>query len=132
MSKLVIAGLVAVVVVLAIFRQRLFLRDPIARVERNGMRQTGYRVYLNYFNDILVEDRTGGQRYLVQAREGVPLAPGRPLHLECLHGMACLTEANLAATVPLGGKGDASKVKMTPAYVSFVDGDGVAVRVALR
>jgi hypothetical protein len=31
---------VLLLVVLVVFRQRLFLRDPLARVERNGMRQT--------------------------------------------------------------------------------------------
>jgi hypothetical protein len=31
---------VMLLVVLVVFRQRLFLRDPLARVERNGMRQT--------------------------------------------------------------------------------------------
>ncbi len=41
---------------LVVFRQRLFLRNPLASVERNGMKQTGYRVYLNYYNDIVVED----------------------------------------------------------------------------
>jgi hypothetical protein len=130
--KLVIAVGVVVVLVLVAFRQRLFLRDPIAKVERNGMQQAEYRVYQNYFNDILVENVAGNQRYLVQARDGVPLVPGRPVHLQCLRGMACLTETNFAPTIPLGGPGYAPMVEMTSVYVSYVDGDGAAVRVALR
>ena len=115
-----------VVLVLVVFRQRLFLRDPLARVERNGIQQTEYRVYLNYFNDILVEDLERNQRYLVQAQQGVPL------HLQCLRGIACLTERDFAPTRPLGGQGYAPEVEMTGSYVAYVDGRGESMRVSLR
>jgi hypothetical protein len=120
------------VVVLVVFRQRLFVRDPLAKVERNGLQQTEYRVYLNYFNDILVEDLAQNRRYLVQAKNGVPMVPGVPVHLGCVRGLGCLTEADYAATEPLGGKGYAPDVEMTSAYVTFVDGDGTSMRVSLR
>ena len=105
MKRILIGGLLIVIVVLVVFRQRLFLRDPIAKVERNGLQQTEYRVYLNYFNDILVEDLAHDRRYLVQARKGVPMVPGIPGHLGCVRGLACLTEENYAPTDPLGGEG---------------------------
>ena len=132
MKKIVIGGLVILIVVLVVFRQRLFLRDPIAKVERNGLQQTEYRVYMNYFNDILVEDLAQDRRYLVQARNGVPMAPGIPGHLGCVRGLACLTEGSDAATDPLGGRGYAPAVEMTNAYVTFLDGDGASMRVSLR
>jgi hypothetical protein len=131
-KRIVIVGLLVLVVVLVVFRQRLFLRDPIAKVERNGLQQTEYRVYLNYFNDILVEDLAQDRRYLVQSRNGVPMVPGVPGHLGCVRGLACLTERNFAATEPLGGKGYVPAVEMTNAYVTFVDGDGASMRVSLR
>jgi hypothetical protein len=131
-KRILIGGLLIVIVVLVVFRQRLFLRDPIAKVERNGLQQTEYRVYLNYFNDILVEDMAQDRRYLVQAREGVPMVPGIPGHLGCVRGLACLTEENYAPTDPLGGKGYAPAVEMTNAYVTFLDGDGASMRVSLR
>jgi hypothetical protein len=131
-KKLIIFGVLIVIVVLVVFRQRLFLRDPIAKVERNGLPQTEYRVYLNYFNDILVEDLTQDRRYLVQAKDGVPMMPGVPGHLGCVRGLACLTEANYAPTEPLGGRGYIPAVEMTSAYVTFVDGDGASMRVSLR
>jgi hypothetical protein len=129
---MLIGGLLIVIVVLVVFRQRLFLRDPIAKVERNGLEQTEYRVYLNYFNDILVEDLAHDRRYLVQSKDGVPMVPGIPGHLGCIRGLACLTEENYVATDPLGGKGYVPSVEMTNAYVAFVDGDGASMRVSLR
>ena len=132
MKRILIGGLVIVIVVLVVFRQRLFLRDPIAKVERNGLEQTEYRVYLNYFNDILVEDLTQNRRFLVQAQNGVPMVPGIPGHLGCIRGLACLTEENYAPTDPLGGKGYVPTVEMTNAYVTFLDGDGASMRVSLR
>ncbi len=132
MKKIWIGGLVVLVLVLVVFRQRLYLRDPIARVERNGMRQSGVRIYFNFYNDILVEDVRGNQRYLVQAVNGVPLVPGVPLHLRCMRGMACLTDRNFAATRPLAGGGYTGQVEMTNAFVTLTDGSGASIRVALR
>jgi hypothetical protein len=131
-KRILIVGLLIGIVGLVVFRQRLFLRDPIAKVERNGLEQTEYRVYLNYFNDILVEDVSRDRRYLVQAMNGVPMVPGIPGHLGCIRGLACLTEENYAPTDPLGGKGYVPAVEMTNAYVRFVDGDGASMRVSLR
>ncbi|WP_213805568.1 hypothetical protein [Granulicella sp. dw_53] len=132
MRKIIVVGLILIVVILVIFRQRLFLRDPIAKVERNGTLQTQYRVYLNYFNDILVEDLEHNRRFLVQAKDGVPIAPGTPLHLQCLQAMACLTETNFAQTVPLSKEYMPAEVEMTNSFVAFHDGDGAAMRVSLR
>ena len=132
MKKIWIGVLVVVVVVLVVFRQRLYLRDPIATVERNGMRQAGMRVYLNYYNDILVEDTVHDQRYLVQAMNGVPMVPGVPRYLQCLRGTACLTERNYAPTYALAGGGYTGQVVMTNAYVTLTDGSGASIRVALR
>jgi hypothetical protein len=132
MRKLLVVALIAVVVVLVIFRQRLFLRDPIAKVERDGTEQKEYRVYLNYFNDILIEDLEGNRRILVQARDDKPMTPGVPMHLQCVRGMACLTEVEYAPTVPLAGKEYVSQVEMTNSFVSFRDADGASMRVSLR
>ena len=133
MKKIAI-GVLAVLVVLGlvVFRQRLYLRDPIAQVELNGMRQRGLRVYLNYYNDIIVEDAARNHRYLVQARDGNPLVPGVPMHLQCLRGLVCLTERNFAATRPLGGADYEGQVEMTASYITLTDGHGAAIRVMLR
>jgi hypothetical protein len=131
-KKIVIFGLIVVIAVLVVFRQRLFLRDPLASVERNGTKLADVRVYLNFYNDIVVEDLTKKEHYLVQGKAGVPMVPGIPLHLQCVQALACLTETDFAPVVALGGKGYAPSVEMTNAYVSYVDGDGASMRVALR
>jgi hypothetical protein len=127
-----LAMALVLVIVLVIFRQRLFLRDPLATVERNGTKQTDYRVYLNYFNDILVEDLAGNRRFLVQSKDGAPMVPGTPMHLQCIRMMACLTESDYAPSVPLAGRDYAAQVEMNSAFVSFLDGDGAAMRISLR
>ena len=127
-----LAMVLVLVIGLVIFRQRLFLRDPIATVERNGTKQTEYRIYLNYFNDILVEDLAGNRRFLVQSKDGVPMVPGTPIHLQCIRMMACLTEADYAPSTPLGGKDYAPQIEMSSAFVSFLDADGAAMRISLR
>jgi hypothetical protein len=132
LKRILIVGLIVVIAVLVIFRQRLFLRDPLATVERNGTKQSEYRVYLNYYNDILVEDLTKHEHYLVQGKDGTPMTPGEPLHLKCLNALVCLTETEFAPVMPLGGKGYEPSVEMTSAYVAYVDGDGASMRVALR
>ncbi|CAN5576026.1 hypothetical protein BH10ACI4_BH10ACI4_31860 [soil metagenome] len=132
MRKLLVIALVLAVVVLVVFRQRLFLRDPLAKVERNGQEQKEFRVYINYFNDVLVEDLEGNRRFLVQAKDAETVVPGSPLHLQCVRGMACLTESDYAPTVPLGGKGYVPQTEMTSAFVSFLDADGSSLRVSLR
>jgi hypothetical protein len=131
-KRALIGGLFLAIVLLMVYRQRFFVRDPLARVERNGMQQAGYRVYINYFNDLLVEVPTYNLRYLVQAKHGVPMVPGVPLHLRCLRGLACLTEVDYAPTLPLAGRGYTPMVVMTNAYVTFLDGEGASMRVALR
>ena len=104
------------------YRQRIFLRDPLGVVERGGVKQDGARVFINYSNDVLVQD--GGRWVLVQGWSGVP---GVPARLNCIQGLACMTEAEHAEITPAG-----TKVEMSNRVVTFVDGEGVAVRVTLR
>jgi hypothetical protein len=104
------------------YRQQLFLRDPLGVVERGGVRQADARVFINYSNDVLVQD--GVRWILVQGWSGVAGAPAR---LNCFQGLACMTEAEHAEITPAG-----TKVEMSNRVVTFVDGEGVAVRVTLR
>jgi hypothetical protein len=105
-----------------VYRQRLFLRDPLGEVDRGGVKQEEARVFINYSNDVLVQD--GGRWILVQGWSG---AAGTPARLNCVQGLACMTEAEHAEVTPAG-----TKVEMSNRMVSFVDGEGHAVRVTLR
>jgi hypothetical protein len=105
-----------------VYRERLFLRDPLGVVERDGVKEDGARVFINYSNDVLMRD--GGQWVLVQ---GWSRVAGLPARLNCVQGLACMTEADHAEVTSAG-----TKVEMSNRVVTFVDDDGVAVRVALR
>ncbi len=113
-------------------RQRIYLRDPLARVVREGQPVSGIKVLINYSNDVLLDDASvPGQRrtYLVQhwnQRLEIPTAP-----LKCLYGLACLLDADHATAVVLGGV-KAGSVSMSNTRVSFVGETGVSEEVHLR
>jgi hypothetical protein len=124
-----IGGTVLLLVFVVVFRQRIFVRDPLGKVERNGIAQRGTRVYINYSNDILVEDAAVNERYLVEGWNGVP---GVPKYLACFTGLACWTDANEATVLPLGSAPSQMHAVMSAKEVTFVDETGAAVKVRLR
>ena len=128
MRKLLLLLTVALVVFIAVNRQRIYLRDPLASVYRSEVKQDGAWVFINYNNDVLVQ--SGGittiAEYLVQGWNEVPATP---VEMQCVLGMACLAQDDHAAAVPVGG---ASKAEMTNREVSFLDADKAEVRIKLR
>jgi hypothetical protein len=129
LKRIFIVGTLLLVVFVAVFRQRIFVRDPLGKVERNGVAQDGTRLYINYSNDVLVEDSAQHQFVLVQ---GWNALPGVPQHLFCLTGMVCWTDADRAAVFPVEGVGGKTPAVMSAKEVTFVDPSGARVRVALR
>jgi hypothetical protein len=117
------------VVFVAVFRQRIFVRDPLGKVELNGVAQDGMRLSINYSNDVLVEDVARHQFVLVQ---GWNTLPGVPQHLFCLTGLMCWTDADKAAVFPVEGVGGRTPAVMSARKVTFVDESGARVRVELR
>ncbi len=101
MKKLLALMVLGFVVVVVVCRQRLFLRDPLARVTRDGVRQRGLEAMINYSNDVLLLDGSGGRRrvYLVQRWNQVAAVPSAPL--KCLAEVECLTDADQASAVKL-------------------------------
>ena len=129
MRRVLVLGVVLIAIFVAVFRQRIFLRDPLGKVERNGTAQDAARVYINYTNDVLVQDAATHGFVLVQ---GWNKAPGVPQHLSCLNALACLTDADQAATLPLGGSARRAPAEMSARQVTFTDSTGDGVRVVLR
>jgi hypothetical protein len=120
---------VLLAIFVAVFRQRIFVRDPLGKVERNGVAQGGERLYINYSNDVLVEDAEKHTFVLVQGWSGVP---GVPQHLFCFTGLLCWTDADRAAVFPVEGAVGKTPAVMTAKEVRFVDESGAGVRVMLR
>jgi hypothetical protein len=127
--KILVVATVLLVVFVAVFRQRIFLRDPLGKVERNGIAQDGARVYINYSNDALVEDSAKTRFVLVQ---GWSKVPGIPQHLACVTGLACWTDANEATVFPLGGSSKSASTVMSAKEITFVDESGEKIKVGLR
>ena len=135
MKKLLLLVFALVLGFVLVNRQRVYVRDPLASVYRNDAKQSGVRVFINYSDDVLLEQDFGDRvttRTLVQAWNKTP---GAPKVLACLQWTACLADADHATIIPITGNGKGAydpHVIMTPREVSFVDADGVAVRITLR
>ena len=134
MKKLLLLVFVVLLVAIWVNRLRLYVRDPLATVYENGVKQSGVQVFINYANDVLVEQDAGpgAYRVLVQGWNKMPATPDR---LICVRWMACVADAEHAATLPVewSGRGKYDpKVSMSSREVSFVDGVGETLRVELR
>jgi hypothetical protein len=129
LKKILIVGALLLAIFVVVFRQRIFLRDPLGKVQRNGAVQDGVRLYINYSNDVMVEDSASHTFVLVQ---GWSALPGVPQHLFCFTGLMCWTDADKATVFPAEGIGGKTKATMSGKEVTFIDESGAAVRVELR
>ena len=129
MRTILVGGTLLLVIFVAVFRQRIFLRDPLGKMERNGVAVDGSRLYINFSNDVLVEEPGTERRYLVQGWSEVP---GVPQILGCVQGLACWTDADHASVYPLDGRGSGAKAAMSAKEVTFADETGASIRVQLR
>lgn len=126
MRKLVLFAVLALIVVAILYHARLFIRDPLGRVERNGIPDPDARVYVNYWNDVLVQQQGGRHMFVVQHSNKLP---GEPASLTCIQGLLCLTPSDQA--VP--GTADASnQAQMSDREVSFTDPLGDHIDVQIR
>jgi hypothetical protein len=136
--KKVLALLTLVFVVfVVIYRQRIFLWDPLATVARDGVKRGGVRVMINYSNDVLVDDKSTDARrlYLVQHWNQVAQYSTGPL--KCIQFLACMTDAEHATGEKLtpGARGKRvpfDGVTMTNKQVEFWDESGALVSISLR
>jgi hypothetical protein len=128
------------VLVLAVFviwtafnRERIFVRDPIASVYRNNVKQEGIEVYLNFSNDIVMQKRSDppSSPTIVQHWDQ---APAIPVGLACLHWLACLTPADHSPVLPSSPNEKTSQTplaQMNGRHIQYVDGTGAHIRVEL-
>ena len=138
MKKLLAILVIFLVAFLALNRQRIYLRDPLAKVSRDGAAIAGVTTMINYSNDVLLLDSSDPQHhrlYLVQGWNKVAAVPTVPLRCEA--GLACMADADQATATPItpGSRGHREPflgVTMTNRRVEFVDEDGALVKVQLR
>ena len=131
----VIAGVLLIVVLFVIVeRDRLFIRDPIASVYLDNVKQSEVEVYFNFSDEILLQQNFGdreSKRIILQHWDRMPATPAS---LTCLRWIVCLTTADHAPTLPVavdGGKAYDPKASMDGRDITFTDPAGVQVRVKL-
>ena len=127
MKKIVFVLLVIGSWFLFVNRQRVFVRDPIASLTRNGVHEDGAQIFINYDNDVLIEnDRAPMYFNIVQ--HGQPV--GTPETLKCIHYLVCLASGYPAPqTSALPG---AQLEAMSAKQVNFRDESGREAVVKLR
>jgi hypothetical protein len=133
-KTILIVALLVLLAVIFVNRQKVFVRDPLATVYRNDVKQSGVEVFINYSSDVLMERDSDSGSYWTLL-QGWNRMPGTPTVLKCLRWMVCLTDADHATALPMewSGKGKYNpRVTMTSAEVSFADGDGATMQVELR
>ena len=127
MRKFILLLVLVAVVFLAWNRQRVYVRDPLGSVARDGVKETGAQVYINASNDVLLTNYNPPMYVsLVQHGERV----GTPAEIHCVAYVACLLDADVATL--LQGSEGAKPTSMTSKSVEFRDGEGRAVVVGLR
>jgi hypothetical protein len=138
-KTVLIAAFLILLTLIWLNRERVYLRDPIATVYRDGVEQSGIQVFQNYSNDVLIEKDSEPAPYRILV-QGWNQVPGTPAVLRCMRWMACLADNDQATTYPLDWAADAPKalrktrynphVSMTNRETSFTD--GARVRIVLR
>jgi hypothetical protein len=139
MKRLLLLAFLIIMVLIMLNRQRVFVRDPLASVYTStapdgtgAVKQSGVQVYINYSNDVLLvkDSQSGGYTLLVQHWNKTP---GTPVQLKCIHWMACLTDKDQAAVLPVQSNGNYDPhAVMNDREVSFVNTQGERTRVQLR
>ena len=123
---------IALMVVLAVVfvvwnRQQMYVRDQLGGVMRDGVTEKGAQVFINYSNDVLLENYNVPMYVtLVQHGERV----GAPATLHCVAYVVCLVDADVATL--LQGSEGAKPTLMSAKVVEFRDGDGRNTVVTLR
>jgi hypothetical protein len=126
-KKWIALVVVVVMVLVAYNRNRLYVRDPLGSVKRDGVKEAGAQVFINFSNDVLLENDNSPSYILVVQHDH---HAGSPVELRCLHWVMCMTDADTVTVVqpppPIVTE------EMTGKSVRFVDGDKRETYVALR
>jgi hypothetical protein len=116
-KKLIALLVIVLVVFVVVERKRVFVRDPLASVTRAGEKVSGEQVYINFYNDVLLENDNPPMLVML-VEKGQPVAV--PTNLRCIHWLACLTDSNPASNLPMNG----SVQSMSSKTVNFRDESG--------
>ena len=127
MKKIILLLVVVAVVFVVWSRQRLYVRDPLGSVMRDGAKEAGAQVLINYSNDVLVQNYNAPM-YVLLVQHGNRV--GTPAEMHCVAYVACLMDADEPAFISTE---EGAKVsEMTGKVVEYRDAKGRDVVVTLR
>ncbi len=128
MRRLLLLLTLVFAVAVAVYRDRLYLRDPLGKLERDGVRQEGASVFINFENDVLVQEKGGTEMFAVQHWNRLESVPA---NLMCVQGLLCVAPAD-RLTDAAGTAISREPAEMSDRRVSFVDENGRSVQVTIR
>jgi hypothetical protein len=127
MKKIIVLLVVVAVVFVVWSRQRLYVRDPLGSVMRDGVKEAGAQVLINYSNDVLVQNYNAPM-YVQLVQHGNRV--GTPAEMHCVAYVACLMDADEPTFISTE---EGAKVsEMTGKVVEYRDAKGRDVVVTLR
>lgn len=128
MRRFLVLVVLALIALAVVYRDRLYLRDPLGKIARDGVEQADARIYINYDNEVLVREKHGTEMFVVQHWNGQPATPAG---LTCIEGLLCVTPADRVMDV--GGMiSKQAPAEMSNRAVSFTDASGTKVLVTIR
>ncbi len=127
MRKLIVLLVVVAAVFVVWNRQRLYVRDPLGSVARDGVQEKGAQVFINYSNDVLLENYNAPM-YVLLVQHGQRV--GTPATLHCVAYVACLLDADVATLFAVD---EGAKIgSMSGKVVEYRDANGRDTVVTLR
>ena len=127
MGKLIALMVLGLVVFVAVERDKLFVRDPLAHVTRDGAPESGAQVFINFRNDVLVENDSQ-PLYVELIQAGQPI--GTPKVSVCVHWVMCLMDSYPATLIATSA--GARILSMDAKTVDFIDTPHKDTVVTLR
>ncbi len=127
MRKLILLLVVLAVVFVVWNRQRLYVRDPLGSVVRDGVKEQGAQVLINHSNDVLLQNYNAPM-YVTLVQHGDRV--GTPAEIHCVAYVACLLDTDVPAFLVTD---EGAKVTtMTGKVVEYRDANGRDTVVTLH
>jgi hypothetical protein len=126
-KKFILLLVVLAVVFLVWNRKRVYVRDPLGSVTRDGVKEQGAQVFINYPNDVLLQNYNA-PIYVTVVQHGQPV--GTPATVHCVAYVVCLLDADVATL--LDGTAGAAAISMSGKSVEYRDLGGRDTVVTLR
>ncbi len=122
---------VAALAFLAWNRHRLYVRDPLGSVMRDGVKEQGAQVLISYTGDVLLQNYNPPLYVTLIQHRGPNLARvGTPAEMHCVAYVACLMDADVPA---FSADDSGAKVtRITDRTVEYRDANGRDTVVSLR